>query len=117
MFAAPQFYPYYNVPVAISQAYPALVFLALPVNYVINQIVSFRCPASCGMVQIDKLNARIISIDTVASSITVDLDTSSFDAFIFFPFPQLPFTIPVGETNTLSAAVRDNTLRPGYTPV
>lgn len=32
--------------------------------------------------------------------------------------PQFyPFTLPVGEIGTLDAAVRDNTLRPGYVPV
>ena len=117
MTFTPQFYPYLNVPIAITQSYPATVTLALPVNYVVNQVISFRCPDACQMVQMDKKTARILSVDAITNSITVDLDTAGFDAFVFVVLPQLPFTLPVGEVNTLDAAVRDNTLRPGYTPV
>jgi hypothetical protein len=113
----PQFYPYYNIPNAITRAYPCVVTLVNTVNYVVNEIVGFRCPSNCGMPQINKQTARIISVNAGANTITVDLDTSSFDTFVYSTNPQSPEVVPAGEIDTLGAAVRDNSNRPGYTPV
>jgi hypothetical protein len=113
-----QFFPHLNAPIAITQAYPAVATLFLPVNYAVNEIISIRCPPACGMQQIDGKSARIIAIDLVANTVTLDLDSRGYDAFsAVWPLTQYPLTVPAGEFNTLDAAIRDNTARPGYTRV
>lgn len=112
-----QFYPNLNVILAITNSYPAVLTLFLPVNYAVNEFLSIRCPNLFGMTQIDKLTGKVLSINTVANTVTMDIDTRGFDPFVFGGIAQLAQTIPAGELGTLDAAVRDNTLRPGYIPV
>ncbi len=113
-----QFYPALNVINNITQSYPCVVTVVLPVAYQDNEFISIRCPAAFGMTQIDGKTARVMSVNTLANTITLDLDSSGFDAFVFGPpFNQLPQTVPAGEFGiTLNTAVRDNTARGGYTP-
>ena len=114
-----KFYPSLNVPINVTQGYPSIVQLLIPVNYVVNQFISLRIPPEFGMIQANGKTAKIMAVNTGANTITLDLDTSSFDAFVFpISFVNIPQTLPAGEFgSTLAASVRDNTLRAGYVPV
>ena len=111
------FYPTLNAPNAITRAYPAVLTLVMSVNYVVDEMIKIKCPRTCGMRQIDNVTARVIAVDAVANTITLDVDSSNFDAFVFVVTSQYPLTVPAGEVNTLAAAIRDNTARSGYVRV
>jgi hypothetical protein len=113
-----QFFPALNAPSAITQSYPAVLTLFLPVNYVVDQVISVRCPQGFGMSQINNVSAKILVVDPIANTISLDLDTSGFDPFAFpMTWTDVPLTVPAGEIGTLAAATRDNTRRAGYVPV
>lgn len=111
-----QFYPNINIFTAVTNSYPCIFTLVIPIYYKVNEFVSIRCPLGYGMRQIDGITGRILSVNIIANEITVDIDTTGFDPFIFVPLLQLPQIIPAGEIDTLAAATRDNTLRAGYVP-
>lgn len=113
-----QFYPGLNIPINITQSYPCVVTLLMPVTYQLNEFISLRCTDDFGMRQIDKLTGLVMAVDTVLNTISLNIDTRGFDPFTFGPiFTQLPQTLPAGELGvTLNSAVRDNTPRAGYTP-
>lgn len=114
-----KFFPSLNGIWNITNGYPSVVRLFLPVNYVVNQFISLRVPPEFGMVQATGKTARIMAVNTGANTVTLDLDTTSFDPYVLpIAFTQLPLTIPSGEFgSTLAASVRDNVLRAGYVPV
>lgn len=70
----------------ITQANPAVVTLTADIpavnpNFVVGQRVRFNIPASYGMTQLDGLDATITAL--TASTITVNVDTTTFSAFTF----------------------------------
>ena len=87
----PIFYPRNRYIVSISQAVEAVVVLTVTHGYKVGQVVSFVVPSvggsatTYGMTEINGLQGTILSVDTVANSITVDIDTSGagFTAFAF----------------------------------
>lgn len=112
-----QFYPNLNVISGITNSYPAVLTLGIPIYYKVNEFLSIRCPAQYGMVQIDGLTGRVLAVDPVANTVTLDIDTTGFDLFVMAgPFLQIAQTIPAGESGTLAAATRDNSIRAGYIP-
>jgi hypothetical protein len=69
------------------------------------------------MQEIDGKTAKVIDVNRVANTVTIDINSTAFSAFVYAPAPQLPFTVPAGEINTLDAAYRNNSPRAGYTPI
>lgn len=114
-----KFFPSLNAIRSITNGYPSVARLFLPVNYVVNQFISLRVPPEFGMVQANGKTARIMAVNTGANTVTLDLDTTGFDPYVLpIAYTQLPLTIPAGEfASTLAASVLDNQLRPGYVPV
>lgn len=111
-------YPHLNVISAITNSYPAILSLVLPVNYVVNEFITIQCPNAYGMTQINGMTGKVMSIDTTLNTVTLNIDTTRFDPFVFAPpFTQLPLTLPSGEIGTLDAATRNNLARSGYVPV
>jgi hypothetical protein len=117
MAAGVNIFPMLNVFNAVTRGVNTILTLIIPVTYVVNQFVSIRCPVTCGMRQIDGKTYKVIAVDPVANTITLDVNSSGFDAFVYVPVFQWPFTVPAGETNTLDAAYRNNSPRAGYTPI
>ncbi len=96
---------------AISNAVNAVIQLSVTHGYNVGEIITLRCTPAFGMSEVNNLQGEIQSIDTVANTVTVDINTTSFTAFSFptsavagsgVTFPQ---TIPVGDFDVLSGAI------------
>lgn len=106
----PTFQKAMRVVTAITQDSQALVTTSFAHNYVTGQLVRFSMPRYFGMQQINQQQGFI----TVTSSteFTVDLNTSSYDAFAVATRggtqTQYAQVIPVGEeTGTLLASTKN----------
>lgn len=69
----------------ITQAAQAVIYFTAPNDFTPGEIISLRIPTEFGMVEANKVNARVLSVTNSASvsSVTVDLDSSGFTAFTF----------------------------------
>jgi len=83
-----------------------LVQLSVTHGYTVGQVVSFRVPAAFGMTELDGLTGTITAIGTAAvaggtNTITVDIDSVAFTAFVFPVTAADAFTpaqvVPVGK--------------------
>lgn len=78
--ATNQFYPRYRNISAITNANPAVVsFSDADHDFTIGEYVSFRVTRDFGMFQINERRALVTA--TAATTITIDLDSTSWDAF------------------------------------
>lgn len=80
-----RYYPKEKRIVNITQAAQAVVFFGQKNDFTAGEQVSFRIPPQWGMTQLNNVKARVLSVTNSAtvSSITLDLDTSGFQAFVF----------------------------------
>lgn len=67
---------------AITKATQAVVTLADTPTFTVNQIVRFSVQSTYGMTQINGKQGKVIAVDTTAKTITVDIDTTTFTAFV-----------------------------------
>lgn len=81
LFNSGTYTPAVNDLEAVTQTNPALVTTVEDHNYVVNQEVQFFIPPDWGMRQLDKLKGIVLSIPS-PKTFTVNINTSSFDAFI-----------------------------------
>lgn len=65
----------------ISAATSAVVTFSKAHNYTVGDMLYFRVPADFGMVQMDSLQGKVTAIS--ASTVTVDINSSAFTAFVF----------------------------------
>jgi hypothetical protein len=65
----------------ITQANPCVVTVSTLHNYQVGQKIHLSVPSSFGMQQIDQVDAEITAVGNY--TLTLDLDSSSFDAFAF----------------------------------
>lgn len=117
------FYPSSRYITKVSQAEQAIVTLSVDHNYKVGQEVRFIVPtvtaAAFGMTELNGLQATIVAIeeadaDGVTNTITVDIDTTGFNAFAF-PLTTAPgFTpaqiVPIGENTAVGLAENANIL-------
>lgn len=110
----PIYYPRRRYVMNVSQAAQAIVTLSVTHGYQVGQEVSFRIPSSFGMVQLDSLYGTIVAINQAdangyTNTITVDINTSMFTAFVFPATGLQPFTaaqcVPVGENTAFALSV------------
>lgn len=114
----PIFQPAMRIINSITNGYPALVMTSFAHNYVSGTIVRFYIPWDFGMTQINHQYSPIMVVD--ATSFTIDIDTTDYDAFIIPPVPigMLPpgaqsayaQVVPIGEINSQFTASRKNIL-------
>jgi len=101
------FYPRNRFIVNITQANPMVVSLSVTADFTVGQAVRFNIPAAFGMVELDGLVGNIIAVG--ANQISVDIDSSTFSAFVFPGVALYPFTfaqvVPVGEDTSLALAL------------
>ena len=69
----------------ITKAVQAVIYFTAPNDFTPGEIISLRIPQAYGMVEANKVNARVLSVTNSASvsSVTVDLDSSGFTTFAF----------------------------------
>ena len=114
---APIFYPRRRTITAITQAANAVVTLSVTHGYTAGQKVRIVVPAVYGMVEMNNLQATIISVNTTTTSgntITLDINSSAFTAFTFPLTAAVPFTlaevVPMGEDTAEALALGDDIL-------
>lgn len=78
-------YPRWAFIANITQATQAVVYFTGTNDYTPGEIISFRVSSAFGMSQINNKHARVLSVTNSAtvSSVTVDLDTTGYTAFVF----------------------------------
>lgn len=77
----------------ITQATSAVVTTAVEHDYVVGQVMYFSVPAEFGMSQMNAKQGRITAVAT--NTITVDIDSSGFDAFAFPASTATPIAFPM----------------------
>lgn len=79
----------------ITQAFPAVVTFLDNHNFTIAEWISFRIPPRNGMIQLNNQKGLILS--TTPTTVTIDVDTTNFYAFIYVQDRQFPcIAVPVG---------------------
>lgn len=105
-----RYYPRWRYITAITQASSAVVTLSVTHGFTVGQLVRLIVPSEFGMTQMNGLLGTVTAISTVANTITLDIDSTSFSAFAFpssataaagITFAQV---VPVGEAASGSYA-------------
>lgn len=78
---------------AITNAQEAVVTFTADHDFTLGEIVSFRVTKNFGMFQVN--NKRGVVIGTTSDTITVDIDTSSWDSFDYSALDTAGTTPPV----------------------
>lgn len=78
---------------AITNAKEAVVTFTEDHDFTVGEIVSFRVKKNFGMFQIN--NKRGVVIDTSSDTITVDIDTTTWDSFDYSALDTAGTTPPV----------------------
>lgn len=93
-----RFYPKKAYINAISNAQYAVVGFTEDHDYLVGEIVSFRCEKQFGMSEINNEKAKILS--TTSDTITVDIDTTTWTPFDYSLIntsgTSPPLCVPVG---------------------
>lgn len=87
----PRFYPRELSVAYITQAVQAKVYFTQKNDFTVGEMVDFNVPTSYGMFQISNLTAQsrgparvlVVTNSATESSITLDLDTSGYSAFVY----------------------------------
>ena len=104
----PQFYPRRRFIIDVTQAAAAVITMSVTHGYTVGQEIRIRIPAAYGMVEFNNVNATVTAINTANNTVTVDVDSTAFTAFIFpapgaFPFTQAQ-VVPLGEDTGVAIA-------------
>lgn len=106
------FYPRHRYISSITQAANAVVELTVAHDYNVGEIIRMQVPPAYDMVEMNGLQATILAIDLALNTITLDIDSTAFTAFVWPLTADVPFTpaqtIPLGDSaNTSEAATRN----------
>lgn len=88
-----QFYPRLAYINAVTNAQQAVVTFTADHDFTLGEIVSFRCSSQFGMVQINNLKGKVVA--KTDDTITVDIDTTNWDAFDYSVLNNAGTTPPV----------------------
>lgn len=110
----PIFYPRSRYISAITQAAQAVVTMTVTHGYQVGQVIRFIVPDAYGMKEINGLQGTILAINTTTNTITVNIDTTAFTAFVFPLDAAYPFSpaqvIPVGANTAVAIANNQNVI-------
>ena len=115
----PLYYPRRRYITSISQATQAVVVMSVTHGYQVGQLVRMVVPAAFGMTQMNGLQATIVAVNTAttgagANSITINVNSSAFNAFAYPAAAAVPFTsaqvVPMGEDTADALAQNVNIL-------
>lgn len=78
-------YPRWSYIAMITQATQAVVYFTGKNDYTPGEILSFRVPSAFGMLEMDDVQARVLSVTNSAtvSSVTLDWNTSGYSTYAF----------------------------------
>ena len=89
----PIFYPRWRYIVNITQAVNAIVHTSVDHGYTVGQTIRINLPSPAfGMVEIHGVEGIVTAV--TAGTITTNIDTTGFAAFVFALPAALPFTMP-----------------------
>ena len=88
-----QFYPQLAYINAITNAQQAVVTFTADHDFTVGQIISFRVTPDFGMFQINLRRGTVL--ETTSDTVTVDIDTSDWDAFDYSSLNDPGTTPPV----------------------
>lgn len=91
----PMFQPAMREIVGITNTYPAIVATSFDHQYYTGLIVRLDIPLSYGMKQLDGWLGQIEVL--TPTQFAIDVDATSFDAFVAAAGEQSPQVIPVGQ--------------------
>lgn len=112
----PVFQPAMRIVSAITNSFPATVTTTFAHQYVSGTIVRLDIPPADGMQQINGMTFPILV--TGATTFTIPIDTTHFDAFAIPGMPNPPsantcaLSVPVGEVSATLLAATINVLNP-----
>ena len=99
-------------------------------SFNVGESVRFVVPAAFGMTQLNGLQGTVLAVNQVGTTgnntVTVDIDSSGFNAFVFPLAAAVPFSyaeiIPVGEDTAIALALNanilaDSTVNTGWTGI
>lgn len=96
----------------ITQASQCVVKLSVTHGYSVGDKIQVYTGKPYGMVEINGKIGKVLAIDTVNNTVTLDIDTSGFTAFAFPGASAYPFTfaqtVPVGEIPTITSGATVN---------
>ena len=107
-------YPKMRIITDITRANPCVITLTQAPQYVVDQFVRVKVPSGWGMPQINGKIGVITATDDVLMTVTIDLDSSQFDAFVYPPGGYIAGNgfiaqlIPVGDAEGQLAFPFDN---------
>lgn len=78
-------YPRWGYVAMITKATQGVVYFTGKNDFTAGEIVSFRVPSAFGMLEMDEIRARVLSVtnSSTVSSVTLDHDTSGYTTFAF----------------------------------
>jgi len=78
-------YPRWSYVAMITKATQGVVYFTSKNDYTPGEILSFRVPSEFGMIEMDDVQARVLSVTNSAtvSSVTLDWDTSGYTTYAF----------------------------------
>ena len=82
------------------------------INYPVGTILRFNVPAAFGMVELDKLQGEVLSVNQTTNTFTIGIDSTGFTAFAWPASTAVPFSLPtvqsIGTVSNSSAAGVNN---------
>lgn len=98
---------------AITQAASAVITLSVTHGYEVGSVMRMDVPVAYGMRKMNGLSVTITAVDRVNNTVTVNVDSTGFTAFVFPTAAARRFTpariIPYGTTQTDSSdALKDS---------
>lgn len=78
-------YPRWSYVAMITKATQAVVYFTAKHDYTPGEILSFRVSSDFGMLEMNNVHARVLSVtnSSTVSSVTLDWDTSGYSTFVF----------------------------------
>lgn len=108
------YYPRRRYMAKVTVGATTVVRLTVEHDFKVDEYVRFIVPAAFGMTQLNGLRGKVTAIDTTitTNTITVDIDSLSFDAFAFPASADVPFSfaqvVPDAEfPGVITAATRN----------
>jgi hypothetical protein len=79
----------------ITKASQAVVTFSVDHEYVVDQYIQINVPADFGMVEMDGLSGKVVSVDSANNTVTLDIDSTNFTAFAFPESGDIPIRFPI----------------------
>jgi hypothetical protein len=105
-----RFYPHFRFIAGITNATQATVYFTGQNDFTPGEFISFRIPPNFGMIPLNNVVARVLTVtnSSTVSSVTLDWDTSGYPAFTFPTNAQAVTMSPAVAVPSSSGVVPSN---------